>query len=608
MLIPREIFFGNPEKVMPSLSPDGSQLAYIAPDEGVLNVWVRTLGKYDDIPVTRDRGRGIRGFFWARNSRQILYVQDKDGDENWHVYAIPATGGEDIDLTPVDGVQSRIIGVDYNFPDEILIGLNDRIPQLHDIYRINLTTGERTLEVKNDLGAIGWVADHRLRIRIAILPQPDGGMLMLHRDGPDAEWSPLLSWGLEDSTATSPLLFASDDQTLYLENSIGSDTAELRSLHIPTGEERILARNPETDVSSVFIHPTTRKIQAVEFIKEKSEWVILDPAIEEDFKVLEELHYGDFSIISRDKADTTWLIAYTQDKGSVVYFTYHRKDKSGTFLFSARPQLDGLQLAEMKPVSFAARDGMELFAYLTLPAGATPENLPVVINVHGGPWSRDEWGYVPEAQWLANRGYATLQVNFRGSLGYGKAYTNAGDREWGGKMQDDITDAVNWLIEKGIADPKRIGIYGGSYGGFAVLSGLTKTPDIYACGVDLVGPSNLMSFINTIPPYWEPLKAIFFKRVGIPEEEEEFLKSRSPLFHIDRIKAPLLIAQGANDPRVKRAESIQIRDALEKTGKIVEYIEFADEGHGFVKPENRIKFYAAAEKFLAEHLGGEYES
>ena len=335
---------------------------------------------------------------------------------------------------------------------------------------------------------------------------------------------------------------------------------------------------------------------------------MLDESIRADLDTLRALHRGDFYVSDRTLDDKHWLVAYDIDNGPVRYYAYNTETKIGTFLFTSRPDLENLSLAEMKPVTITARDGLKIYCYLTVPVGEVePQDLPTVLNIHGGPWYRDSWGYHPEAQWLANRGYAVLQVNFRGSTGYGKKFTAAGDREWGGKMQDDITDATQWLIDQGIADPERIAIYGGSYGGFAVLSGLTKEPDLYACGVDMVGPSNLITFLKTIPPYWEPLKPLMYQRIGHPEIDTVMLRERSPLFHIDQIKVPLMIAQGANDPRVPRAESIQIRDALLAAGKTVEYLEFPDEGHGFARPENRLKFYAMAERFLADHIGGQFE-
>jgi dipeptidyl aminopeptidase/acylaminoacyl peptidase len=606
-LIPREVLFGNPERLSPQLSPDGRRLAYIAPAEGVLNVWVRTLGAQDDHPITADRGRGIRTFFWAHNAAQILYLQDKDGDENWRVYAVPAAGGAARDLTPFDGVQARILALPPERPDEIILGLNNRVPQLHDVHRANLATGALTLIQSNDLGATDWAIDHHGHVRLAQVPTADGGFVVLHRADASAAWQERFRITGEDALTTGLLGFAADNRTVYLLSSVGSDAAQLRTLDVATGRQQVLATHAGADVSEVIVHPLEHRVQAAGILLDRQQWIALDPAIAEDLAALPRLHPGDFDLISRDHADRTWLVAYTQDVGPVVYYAYDRAARQGRFLFSARPKLERVTLAPMQPVHFTARDGLTIRGYLTLPVGVPSKALPTIVDVHGGPWHRDVWGYNPEAQWLANRGYAVLQLNFRGSTGYGKAFVNAGDRQWGGAMQDDVTDAARWLVAQGTADPRRLGIYGGSYGGYAVLSGLTKTPELFACGVDMVGPSNLLTFIASIPPYWEPVKALFHERVGNPEHEDEFLRSRSPLFAVDRIRAPLLIAQGANDPRVKREESLQIVAALRGAGKTVEYLEFADEGHGFARPENRLRFYAAAEAFLATHLGGRRE-
>ena len=606
-LIPREILFGNPARVMPRISPAGDRLAYLAPDEGVLNVWVKTIGMDDDRAVTRDRGRGIRAYFWAQNGEQILYIQDRDGDENWHLYTVQARGGEARDLTPCEGVQTQVVAVDVKFPDEILIGLNDREATLHDVYLLNVRTGKRTLKARNDLGCLGWIADHEFSVRVAQVPTPDSGFALLHRKAEGDAWQTLTSWGSEDAMTTSPLSFAPGGGAIYLASSIGSNTSQLRRWDLGTGREEVVAGDDRADVADVFLHPTTYVAQAVSFARERVSWTVLDPSVRDDFEALGAAHHGDFTVVNRDRADRTWLVAYEQDQGPTVYHAWDRESKSATFLFTSRLELEEQPLAEMKPVTISARDGMKLHGYLTLPVGVEDRNLPAVLNVHGGPWARDSWGYDAEAQWLANRGYACLQINFRGSTGYGKAYVNAGDREWGGRMQDDLTDSVGWLIESGVADPGRIGIYGGSYGGYAVLSGLTTTPDLYACGVDIVGPSNLLTWMNTIPPYWKPFEPMIHRRVGHPESDRAFLESRSPLFSVDAIKAPLLIAQGRNDPRVKREESLQIRDALQKKGKTITFLEFDDEGHGFARPENRLKFYALAERFLAEHLGGRCE-
>jgi dipeptidyl aminopeptidase/acylaminoacyl peptidase len=382
-------------------------------------------------------------------------------------------------------------------------------------------------------------------------------------------------------------------------------------LDVASGDLSILAAREDVDVGGALFEaggalfqPVTRKLQAVAFARHRTEWELLDESVRPDFEALREVEAGDLWIASRTNDDACWIAAYVRDAGSTRYYLYNRAAREATFLFSARPEIDACALAPMQPVDIAARDGLVLPSYLTLPLGVEARGLPLVLDVHGGPWARDSWGYDPHAQWFANRGYACLQVNFRGSTGFGKAFTHAGDHEWGGKMLDDLVDAVEWAVDKGIADPGRLAIFGGSYGGYATLSALAFRPDVFACGVDIVGPSNLITLLQSIPPYWEPLRKVFDNRLGHLERDADFLKSRSPLFSVDRITKPLLIAQGANDPRVAQAESEQMVNALREAGKPVEYMLFPDEGHGFARPENRLKFYAAAEDFLAKYLGG----
>jgi dipeptidyl aminopeptidase/acylaminoacyl peptidase len=608
LLIPRDVLFGNPEKAGPQISPDGKFLAYLAPKDGVLNVWVRTIGKDDDRAVTDDKKRGIRNYFWAEDNVNLLYIQDKDGDENWHLYAVdfkaatPATR----DLTPHAGVQARLIATEPNFPNEILVGLNIRDKRLHDVYRLNVQTGASTLEVENPGDVVGWVTDPKFQVRGAQASTPDGGFQLRLRDDPKSEWKPFITWGPEDSDS-GPEGFTPDGKGLYLSDSREANAQRLVEIDIATGSQKVLAEDPEYDVGNVIVHPKKYHVQAVAFRKDRTSWQVIDKSVEADFQAIRKIHDGDFFLINRDDADKTWLVGFTSDHGPVPYYAYDRATKKATFLFTNRPALEKYQLAPMQPISFTSRDGLAIHGYLTLPLGAAQKNLPMVLNVHGGPWGRDAWGLNTEAQWFANRGYACLQVNFRGSTGYGKKFLHAGDREWGAKMHDDLIDAVNWAIEKGYADAKRVAIYGGSYGGYAALAGAAFTPDAFTCAVDIVGPSNIVTLIKSIPPYWAPLRKMFDARVGNVDTEEEFLKSRSPLFKADRIKIPMLIAQGANDPRVKQAESEQIVEALRTAGKPVEYMLFPDEGHGFARPENRLKFYGAAEAFLAKYLGGRAE-
>jgi len=604
-LIPLETLFGNPTHVSPRLSPDGAYLAWIAPHDGVLNVWTRPVDGGEAEPLTHDTGRGIRAFDWAEDGRHLLYIQDRDGDENWHVYAVRLETKEVRDLTPGENIQAQIVDAHPDFPEWLLVATNARNPALHDVYRVNVATGETDMVAENPGDVAGWVADSRLVVRGAVAQTAEGGWDIRVRDGEDAPWRSVHTVGPEDEAV--PYAFTEDGTKLYLVTSQDANTKRMTLLDLARGELTVLAGREDVDVGGTLFQPRTRRLQAVEFARHRAEWELLDDTLRTDFDTLATADEGDLEVASRTNDEALWVAAYTRDTGSARYHLYRREKRVTEFLFAARPEIDQYTLAPMEPLDIPARDGLVLPSYLTLPVGAERKNLPLVLNVHGGPWARDSWGYDPHAQWFANRGYACLQVNFRSSTGFGKAFVHAGDREWGAKMLDDLIDAVDWAVEGGIADPKRLGIFGGSYGGYAVLSALAFRPEVFACGVDIVGPSNIITLLNSIPPYWGPVRKMFDTRVGHVEEDEEFLKSRSPLFFVDRMTKPLLIAQGANDPRVVQAESEQMVSALREAGKPVEYMLFTDEGHGFARPENRLKFYAAAEKFLAKHLGGRSE-
>jgi dipeptidyl aminopeptidase/acylaminoacyl peptidase len=613
-IIPRQVLFGNPERISPRISPDGTQLAWIAPADGVLNVWVAPAGSGQDQGidwpaarvVTDDSDRGIRMFAWAHDGRHLLYLQDTGGDENWRLHDVDLETMQRRDLTPFDNVQTQLIAAEKKFPTEILLGLNRDNPQLHDVYRLDLTTGELTKEVENP-GFAGWLADSQLAVRAGIAPQPDGSLVLMVRGSADGDWRALLAVAVEDVMTSQPIAFSEDGASLLAVSSVGADTGRLVRLDLATGAAEVLAEDPDSDVTGVRLHPDTREPQIVTFLKDRREYQVLDPDVEADLAAIRALHPGDPSFADADDADATWLIGFTNDTGAVPYYSYDRATRSGQFLFEHQPELSRYELAPMEPFSFTSRDGLTIHGYATFPPGAGRKGLPMVLNVHGGPWARDAWGFDPEAQWLANRGYLCVQVNFRGSTGYGKAFVNAGDREWGGRMHDDLVDAVTFATGQGWADPARVAIYGGSYGGYAALVGAAFTPELFCCAVDIVGPSNLKTLIETIPAYWAPMISQFHRAVGDPAKDADFLWSRSPLSRADNISIPLLIAQGANDPRVKQAESEQIVAALEKAGIDYEYMLFPDEGHGFAKPENRLRFYAAAEKFLAKHLGGRAE-
>ena len=615
-LIPRKAFFANPDKAGPSLSRDGARLGYLAPVDGVMNIWVAQVGDLGNAkPVTSDTVRGIRSYHWAYSNDHILYIQDRGGYENWHVYCVELSSGSERDLTPHDGVHAQILQLSPEYPKDVLIGINDRDPQLHDVYRYDITTGERELVEENDIGAAKYITDQQLNVRLAVRMKKTGGNETLVR-GTDGEWRVLISVGPEDDISTTPLSMNKTGTHLYLFDSRDRDTSALAIMDIESGEERVLAEDPKADPSGFVVHPFDATPQAVSFDYERVRWEVLDDAIQPDMDYLQSLEYGDLSVESRSLDDRRWIVSYEVDDGPFKFYLYDRESRSADFLFTNRKSREGQNLASMTPAVVTARDGLDLVCYYTLPtdqsAGSPPvpdQPIPTVLYVHGGPWARDSWGYDPVHQLLANRGYAVISVNYRGSVGFGKEFLNAGNLEWAAKMHDDLIDVVNWAVDRGISDPERAAIMGGSYGGYAALVGLTLTPDTFACGVDIVGPSNLITLLESIPPYWEPMKAVFRTRLGDMDTEEgkKMLIERSPLTHVQNIKKPLLIGQGANDPRVKQAESDQIVAAMRKNRIPVTYALYPDEGHGFARPENNLSFMALTEAFLSHTLGGRAE-
>jgi dipeptidyl aminopeptidase/acylaminoacyl peptidase len=614
-LIPRRLLFGNPERASPSLSDDGKQLAFRAEVNGVMNVWVAPADKPGDArAVTKDTSRGIRQYFWAYTNSHIVYLQDQGGDENWRVYSVDLASGATKDLTPFEKVAAQIQEVSRRFPEEILVALNNRNPQFHDVYRVNIVTGARTLIQRNDAYA-GFATDDSYKVRFAYQFRPDGGLNMLRRT--DAgRFEPFEQIGSDDALTTQIIGFDKTAQQIYMVDARGRDTAALFRKDLATGTQTLLAEDPKSDAQNGLIHPVEKTIQAVAFNYDRVQWQVLDPAIGEDLTYLRSVTDGEVEIASRTSDDSRWIVAYLKDNGPVRVYLYDRPARMATFLFTNRPALESAKLAHMYPREIKSRDGLMLVSYLSLPVWTDPDNdgrpaspLPTILLVHGGPWGRDTWGYDSLHQLLTNRGYAVLSVNFRASTGFGKKFVNAGNKEWGAKMHDDLVDAVNWAVASGVADAKKTAIMGGSYGGYATLVGLTATPDLFAAGVDIVGPSNLVTLLNTIPPYWAPQIDLFTTRVGDHRTPEgrKLLESRSPLNQVDRISKPLLIAQGANDPRVKQAESDQIVKAMQAKKIPVTYALFPDEGHGFARPENNIAFMAIAEAFLARHLGGRVE-
>jgi dipeptidyl aminopeptidase/acylaminoacyl peptidase len=612
-LIPRTSIFGNPDHTSVALSPDGSKMSFLAPRNGVLNVWVGPAKRPDEArPVTNDTYRGIRSYIWSFTNDHIIYLQDKNGDENWSIYSVNLTSGAVKNLTPFEGIQAQIVTSSRKYPQEIIIGLNKRDPSYHDLYRLNIETGNMTLLQENKEFA-GFDVDDDFHVRLATNMTPDGGIEIFRPAGEG--WQSFIKAGREDALTTGTLNFNETNDVIYMMDSRGRDTAALYALNLSTGKASEIAEDPRADFGGYMIQPLHRTVQAVAFTYERLNWTVIDQAIAPDLKYLRALEDGDLEVVSRTLDDGAWIVAYIMDNGPVRYYYYDRPGKEANFLFTDRKSLEDLTLAKMNPVVIKARDGLDLVSYYTLPVESDkgekkPEKpLPMVLFVHGGPWARDSWGYSSIHQWLANRGYAVLSVNYRGSTGFGKNFTNAGDLEWGRKMQYDLLDAVNWSIKEGIADPKRIAIMGGSYGGYATLAGLTFTPEVFACGVDIVGPSNLTTLLESIPPYWKPEVETFITRVGDfrTAEGRRLLEERSPLNYAEDIRKPLLIGQGANDPRVKRNESDQIVKVMEQRNLSVVYVLYPDEGHGFARPENRLSFYAVSEAFLSKNLEGRYE-
>ena len=613
-LIPRAHLFGNPNRSGGTISPDGAHLAWTAPLDGVLNVWVAPVAAPDEArPVTHDAGRGVRDYYWTYDGRHLVFMQDHDGDENWRLHAVDVHTGESRPLTP-KGVRASPAGRSRHIRGEVLATLNERDPSYPDLFRIDLATGQITLAAENP-GLAGFITDDRFVPRLASRPTPDGGHDML-RPAAGGGWE---SWFLipgEDAFSTGVTHLGADGASLYMRDSRGRDTAALVRLDLGTGERTVLAEHPRADTGRLLTDPDTYAPLAYGVLVERLSYFALDPRVQPDLDFLAAQGIGDWCLTSRTEDDRLWVISAGADTRPGVAYLYNRASRTLRVLYETRPELAGAPLAPMHPVTIPARDGLPLVSYLTLPRevdavgnGRPTAPGPLVLLVHGGPWARDAFGYSAYHQWLANRGYGVLSVNFRGSTGLGKRFINAGDREWGRHMDDDLLDAVAWATSHGIADPAHVAIMGASYGGYAVLAGMTRSPELYACGIDIVGPSNLETLLATIPPYWASFRAQLVRAVGDPDTEEgrALLRERSPLHQAGRIRRPLLIAQGANDPRVKQAESDQMVAAMKAKDVPVTYLLYPDEGHGFVRPENNLAFTAVAESFLARYLGGRAE-
>jgi dipeptidyl aminopeptidase/acylaminoacyl peptidase len=609
-LIPRSVLFGNPLKAAGRLSPDGRWFSWLAPRDGVLNLWLAPAdGPDEGRAMTAETSRPIREYFWSADSRLLLYVQDKAGDENFLLYAVDVESGAERLLTPFENTRVLILGTSTKHRDRVLVGLNNRDARWHDVHRLDLHSGALTEVFRGD-GFAGFLTDDELALRMALRPNAEGGM-DFHRvtDGV-AEADPFARTTLEDALTTQPAGFTADGTTLYWLDSRGRDTAALVAQDVATGAATVIAEDPRADISAVLAHPLTGVVEAYAVNHLRTEWTAFDARVDADLAYLRDTLGGDIQVTSRTLADDRWTVAVDPVTRSPRLWLFERATRTLSLLYVTRAELDAAPLVPMQPVEIRARDGLSLVSYLTLPADRVEgAPVPMVLLVHGGPWARDGYGYNPYHQWLANRGYAVLSVNFRGSTGFGKRFIAAGNLEWGARMHEDLLDAVDWAVAGGIADPARVAIMGGSYGGYATLAGLAFTPDMFACGVDIVGPSNLETLLATIPPYWTAAIEQFHQRMGNPTTTEglALLRARSPLHAAGRIRRPLLIGQGTNDPRVKKAESDQIVDAMHRNGIPVTYVLFPDEGHGFARPENAIAFNAITEEFLARTIGGRAE-
>lgn len=605
--IPLEDFFRNSERTGYQLSPDGSYISYMAPYKDRLNVFVRRVDETDEhaIRITNETERSVAGYMWADNQR-LLYMKDTAGDENYQLYGVHRDGSDDRAYTAFDGVRTSLIDDLEEQQGVVMIGMNKRNPEVFDPYRLNIETGELTLLAENPGNIQGWMTDHDGRLRVATAIVDGVNTQILYRDTEDEPFKPVLTTNFRD--VVSFMEFTPDNKEVYAATNLHRDKTILVRMNPATCEElEVLYENERYDIASISYSRKRKKLLSVYCTGHKEPVRHYFDAEEEQLRQRIKAHFPNqrYGIADTDKAEENYLIYVGGDRTRGSYWHYNALTDEAKKIADLAPWIKSDEMNAMHPVCYTTRDGLQIEAYLTLPDGLTPDTakqLPVVVNPHGGPWARDCWGYSSEVQFLSNRGYAVFQMNFRGSTGYGRHFLEASYKQWGLKMQNDITDGVKWLIEQGIANPNRIAIYGGSYGGYATLAGLTFTPDLYACGIDYVGVSNLFTFMQTIPPYWRPMLEMMYEQVGHPEHDADQLAATSPALHADKIKVPLFVAQGANDPRVNKAESDQMVEALRQRGVVVEYMVKDNEGHGFHNQENRFDFYRAMERFLKAHL------
>jgi dipeptidyl aminopeptidase/acylaminoacyl peptidase len=597
--VPLRDFFRNPEQTGHQLSEDGKYLAWMAPYERRLNVFVRPLAGGEPVRVTSETARSIAGYTFK--GERIIYAKDFGGDENFHVVSVDLKGGDLKDLTPGEKLRANVVDILYDDPDHLIVSHNRRDAKVFDVFRVNVKTGEEKLIAQNPGNITGWETDHAGKLRAA--ETTDGvNNTLLYRDREEDEFKPIVTTSFKETL--NPAFFTFDNKKMYVRSNRGRDKTAIFVFDPKTAKEgEMLFEHPDVDVTGITYSRKRKVLTTISYTTWKRQRKFLDGETEAMFKDLEAKLPGyEINVVSTNRAEDKFIVATSGDKTRGQRYLYDKATKKLELLADVSPWLPAAELADMKPIQYKSRDGLTIHGYLTLPKGVAAKNLPVVVNVHGGPWARDGWGFNPEVQFLANRGYAVFQPNFRGSTGYGRKFWEASFKQWGRAMQDDITDGVQWLIKEGIADPKRVAIYGGSYGGYATLAGVAFTPDLYAAAVDYVGVANLLTFMKTIPPYWKPYLEMFQEMVGDMEKDKAMLEAVSPVNHADKIKTPLFIAQGAKDPRVNKDESDQMVAALKKRGVEVQYLVKDNEGHGFSNEENRFEFYEAMEKFLAQHI------
>lgn len=628
-LIPRKALFASADRNGPSLSPDGTRLAYIAPsDKGVANVWIQMLGKDDRRMVTNDTRQGVNDYRWTADGKHVLYRQDRDGDENWHIYSVDLDSGLVRDLTPFQGIRAQDLLTSDKRPNEILVGLNIRDRRVSDMYRVNLDSGALTLEAQNPGDVIGWATDENFVIRAATAFGGDDAHTTVRvRDDAKSPWRDLLVIPFRDAPFYGQVNggslvagFAPGGKSIYVVSPMGSDKTRLVELDCSTGKEvAVIAADPRCDVEyntglvlmrpAVETDPKTDRVQAVGFNHTKLEWQVTDPAVRADFDLLAKAHPGTFQVVERVKDDSLWLVQYSPADAPLSHLLYDRTRRTTEPLWPDKSELSAYTLADMEPLTIKSRDGLDLVCYLTAPPGVAHKNLPLVLFPHGGPWWRDRWGFDPLAQLLANRGYAVLQVEFRGSTGFGKAFFNAANNQFGDQaVMGDLLDAVKWAVDSGLADPQRLAVMGGSFGGYATLCCVAFHPEVnWKCAVDLVGPSSVKTLQESMPAYWKPVKKRWYLRMGDAEHDDALNRKISPLFHASNIRAPILMGYGLNDPRVPIREAEQMVKAMRANNQPVTLVVYPDEGHGFNRPVNNLDFFGRVEDFLAQHLGGRKE-